>query len=135
MANGKELRRAEPIDFLKQMDETVEQSMIQNTRPRRDSRGNIDYWAEGMIPGKDILRGQAVTIDNKTLFRINDFMEFLEKHRFKEFKLHEVTAHLKERGAKHEAKKVKGKHVNIWIIPEFEKQQEDFTEPNIEEVF
>ena len=58
MANGKELRRAEPIDFLKQMDETVEQSMIQNTRPRRDSRGNIDYWAEGMIPGKDILRGQ-----------------------------------------------------------------------------
>jgi len=49
--------------------------------------------------------------------------------------LHEVTAHLKERGAKHEAKKVKGKHVNIWIIPEFEKQQEDFTEPNIEEVF
>ena len=84
---------------------------------------------------EDILRGQAVTIDNKTLFRINDFMEFLEKHRFKEFKLHEVTAHLKERGAKHEAKKVKGKHVNIWIIPEFEKQQEDFTEPNIEEVF
>ena len=55
--------------------------------------------------------------------------------RFREFKLHEVTAHLKDRGAKHEAKKIKGKHVNIWIIPEFERQREEFTEPNIEEVF
>ena len=57
MANGKEpqLRRQEPIDLLKQMDETVEQSMIQNTSPQTDSYGRVEY-KEGQIPGKDILR-------------------------------------------------------------------------------
>ena len=50
-----ELRRAEPIDLLKQMDETVEQSMIQNTSPQTDSYGRVEY-KEGQIPGKDILR-------------------------------------------------------------------------------
>ena len=53
-----ELRRAEPIDLLKQMDETVEQSMVQGTQPQKNIWGEIDYGAEGMVPGKDILRGQ-----------------------------------------------------------------------------
>ena len=57
---------------------------------------------------EDLLRGKAVTIDGSTMFRINDFIEFLEKHRFREFKLHEVTAHLKEKNAKHQTKKIKG---------------------------
>ena len=83
---------------------------------------------------EDLLRGKAVTIDGSTMFRINDFIEFLEKHRFREFKLHEVTAHLKEKNAKQQTKKIKGKHVNIWVIPEFEKQKAEFTEPNVEEI-
>ena len=53
MANGKKLRRAEPIDLLKQMDETVEQSMVQGTQPERNVWGEIK---EGQVAGKDILR-------------------------------------------------------------------------------
>ena len=65
-------------------------------------------------------------------FRINDFMEFLERHRFKEFKLHEITAYLKNKGATHDSKKIKGKFTNVWQIPNFIKQQEEFTQPKIE---
>ena len=50
-----ELRRAEPIDLLKQMDETVEQSMVQGTQPKTNVWGEIE---EGQVPGKDILRPQ-----------------------------------------------------------------------------
>ena len=44
---------------------------------------------------EDLLRGKAIIQEYITEFRINDFMEFLDRHRFKEFKLHEITAYLK----------------------------------------
>ena len=81
---------------------------------------------------EDLLRGKAVVKKEITEFRINDFMEFLERHRFKEFKLHEVTAYLKNKGATHDSKKIKGKFTNVWQIPSFTKQQEAFTQPKIE---
>jgi len=81
---------------------------------------------------EDLLRGKAVIKKEITEFRINDFMEFLERHRFKEFKLHEVTAYLKNKGATHDSKKIKGKFTNVWQIPSFTKQQEAFTQPKIE---
>jgi hypothetical protein len=81
---------------------------------------------------EDLLRGKAVVKKEITEFRINDFMEFLERHRFKEFKLHEVTAYLKNKGATHDSKKIKGKFTNFWQIPSFTKQQEAFTQPKID---
>jgi len=81
---------------------------------------------------EDLLRGKAVVKKEITEFRINDFMEFLERHRFKEFKLHEITAYLKNKGATHDSKKIKGKFTNFWQIPSFTKQQEAFTQPKID---
>ena len=41
-------------------------------------------------------------------------MEFLDRHRFKEFKLNEITAYLKNLGAEHDSgKKLKGKFMNV----------------------
>ena len=40
---------------------------------------------------EDILRGKAIVSKTHTEFRINDLMEFLDRHRFKEFKLNEIT--------------------------------------------
>ena len=81
---------------------------------------------------EDILRGKAVIQDTHTEFRINDFMEFLDRHRFKEFKLNQITAYLKDLGATHDGKKVKGKYVNTWSIKNFETQNEEFKQPEIE---
>ena len=80
---------------------------------------------------EDLLRGKAIIQEEKTLFRINDFMEFLDRHRFKEFKLHEITAYLKNLGATHSGKKIKGKFTNAWSIKNFETQNEEFKQPEI----
>jgi|TARA_R100001129_G_scaffold186561_1_gene178875 hypothetical protein len=81
---------------------------------------------------EDILRGKAIINKEITEFRINDFMEFLDRHRFKEFKLNEITAYLKNLGANHSGKKIKGKFMNVWSIKNFETQDEEFTQPKIE---
>ena len=47
------LRRQEPIDLLKQMDEKVAESMVQGTQPETNFWGEIK---EGQVFGKDILR-------------------------------------------------------------------------------
>ena len=81
---------------------------------------------------EDILRGKAIINSTHTEFRINDLMEFLDRHRFKEFKLNEITAYLKNLGAEHSGKKVKGKFMNVWSIKNFSIQDEEFTQPKIE---
>lgn len=81
---------------------------------------------------EDILRGKAIINSTHTEFRINDLMEFLDRHRFKEFKLNEITAYLKNLGAEHSGKKVKGKFMNVWSIKNFSIQEEEFTQPKIE---
>ena len=131
-----------PHLWIEIMNDLMAKVTLVEVTPDSSNKGRLWELCERFCTGssssdvmEDLLRGHAVTLNEKTMFRINDFIEFLDKHRFREFKLHEVTAHLKDRGAKHEAKKIKGKHVNIWIIPEFERQKEEFTEPNIEEVF
>ena len=80
---------------------------------------------------EDLLRGKAIIQEYVTEFRINDFMEFLDRHRFKEFKLHEITAYLKNLGATHAGKKIKGKFTNTWSIPNFQMQTEEFKQPTI----
>jgi len=80
---------------------------------------------------EDLLRSKAVIQEAVTEFRINDFMEFLDRHRFKEFKLHEITAYLKNLGATHSGKKIKGKFTNTWSVPNFQMQTEDFKQPKI----
>ena len=80
---------------------------------------------------EDLLRGKAIIQEYITEFRINDFMEFLDRHRFKEFKLHEITAYLKNLGATHAGKKIKGKFTNTWSIPNFQMQTEEFKQPTI----
>ena len=80
---------------------------------------------------EDLLRGKSIIQDEITEFRINDFMEFLDRHRFKEFKLHEITAYLKNLGATHAGKKIKGKFTNTWSIPNFQMQTEEFKQPTI----
>jgi len=81
---------------------------------------------------EDILRGKAIVNSQNTEFRINDLMEFLDRHRFKEFKLNEITAYLKNLGAEHSGKKIKGKFMNVWSIKNFSTQSEEFTQPKIE---
>jgi hypothetical protein len=85
----------------------------------------------------ELLLGKPWTEKGKHYFRLLDFMAFLERHRFKEFKVNKIGSMLKEVGGEHHFFKIKGKGINVWSIPEFAKQTEAFDTPDIkdEEVF
>jgi hypothetical protein len=115
-------------------------SRVENVEAPEDSsnQGRLFNLLETFCTGSttseefdDLLRGKAVISEEYTEFRINDFMEFLDRHRFKEFKLQEVTALLKNFGASHSGKKVKGKFINTWSVKNFNKQNEEFKQPKI----
>ena len=116
-------------------------SRVENVEAPEDSsnQGRLFNLLETFCTGSttseefdDLLRGKAVISEEYTEFRINDFMEFLDRHRFKEFKLNQITAYLKDLGAQNEGKKIKGKYVNTWAIKNFETQTEEFKQPHIE---
>lgn len=66
-------------------------------------------------------------------FRIIDFMQFLERNRFKEFKVNRICSILKELGGEHFFFHIKGKGLNAWKIPIFAAQTEPFSTPNFDE--
>ncbi len=85
----------------------------------------------------EILLGKPWTFENFHYFRIIDFMSFLERNRFKDFKVNHICSILKEHGSEHIFYVLKGKGVNVWKVPEFAQQTEAFETPDFEkeEVF
>ena len=85
----------------------------------------------------ELLMGKPWTDSGKHHFRMADFMGFLERQRFNEFKVNRVSAMVKDVGATHKVVRIKGKTINVWSIDEFAKQTEKFDTPDIkdEEVF
>jgi hypothetical protein len=58
-------------------------------------------------------------------FRLSDFLLYLERQRFHEFKTPKITSLIKDNGGKHDFTVIKNKGVNLWKVPEFEKRSED----------
>tara|TARA_R100000234_G_scaffold46829_1_gene27993 strand:- start:14798 stop:16303 length:1506 start_codon:yes stop_codon:yes gene_type:complete len=77
----------------------------------------------------EILLGKPWTDDKAHYFRISDLMAFFDRQHFREFKVHQVTSLLKQKGASHHFWNVKGKGVNLWSIPLFDKQEETLDVP------
>lgn len=70
---------------------------------------------------KDEVRlGKPFTESNKHYFTINGLMAFLERHKYRDVKLHELSSYLKnEMQANHHFFNFKGKGVNCWSIEAF----------------
>ena len=81
----------------------------------------------------ELLLGKPWTSAGSHYFRIFDFMQFLERNRFKEFKVHKVCSMLKEIGGEHEFFRIKGKGLNAWRVPEFSGQDTKFNTPDFDE--
>lgn len=74
----------------------------------------------------EILLGKPFTDGGKHHFRLLDFLDFLQRNRFNEFKPHVISSMIKDIGGEHLFIKVKGKGINIWVINEFTRQTEKF---------
>jgi hypothetical protein len=62
-------------------------------------------------------------------FRSTDFIGYLQKQRFYNYKGHEIWAVLRQIGAEHKQFNVKAKCINVWGIPLTNQQQEAFDIP------
>jgi hypothetical protein len=82
---------------------------------------------------EEILRGKAWTDEEYHWFRLSDFYSYLERIRFKEFKIQNIASILQEEGAKHQAVCLKGINRQIWKFPRFNKSDEKYKVPEIED--
>lgn len=64
--------------------------------------------------------------DGRTYFRSIDLMKYLDQQHFREFKERKIWALMREMGAEHEQKILKGKCVQCWSIPSPAEQTEAF---------
>jgi hypothetical protein len=81
----------------------------------------------------ELLLGKPWTDENFHYFRIIDFISYLERQRFTEFKVHKICSMFKEAGGETCFFKLKGKGVNTWKMPKFKIQNEPFNEPKMDE--
>lgn len=81
----------------------------------------------------ELLLGKPWSNDGRTHFRMQDLMSFLDRHKFYDFKIHQVASHLKQFGAQHHFFNLKGKGTNCWSVPDFTIHSGDFETPKQEE--
>lgn len=80
---------------------------------------------------EEVLLGKPY-FDEKTgefCFRLSDLMKYLERQRFKDFKVHQITGMLTNKGVKHEDLVLKGKNVTVWRLSNIKRLTESFTIP------
>lgn len=78
---------------------------------------------------EEVLLGKPHTADGKTYFRLRDFMSFLDRQKFRDFKMHHVAVYLREWGGEKHFFNVKGQGMNVYCIKEFKKQTDGFEVP------
>jgi hypothetical protein len=78
----------------------------------------------------EIIQGKPFEDEGGTVyFRIVDLEAFLDRQRFRKFETNKITALLRDKGAKHGAKKFKGQHTNYWYLKLQDQQNETFDVP------
>ena len=60
-------------------------------------------------------------------------MAYLDRMHFRDYKVHQFTSILKQNEAEHHFFNCKGKGVNCWSVPLFQKAQGDFDTPDVGE--
>ncbi len=102
-------------------------------------KGLLFEYLERFCTGKaqaknreEVLMGKAWTDSGKHWFRMMDFIDYLERNRFKDFKVQKISSILKqEMKGEHHFVNLKGKGANLWSISSFARQTEDFDKAKI----
>jgi hypothetical protein len=82
----------------------------------------------------DILLGKPWFDEDKKVhcFRMTDLLTYLENKKFREFKVHQITSILQQNGGDHIFFNIKGKGINCWTVPAFQRQEEGHDLPDYE---
>ena len=68
--------------------------------------------------------------DNRHLFRLADFINFLDKQKFKEFKLNQISSAIRDYGGETHTYKLNGKRATVWSVPAFAFQDKGHQTPD-----
>lgn len=68
--------------------------------------------------------------DNRHLFRLADFINFLDKQKFKEFKLNQISSAIRDYGGETHTYKLNGKRATVWSVPAFSFQDKGHQTPD-----
>ncbi len=79
----------------------------------------------------DLILGKPFTEKGRHYFRVKDFLDYLERQRFRLLPLNQITNYLKELRTQHHFMVLRGKGMNIYSIEEFRdtKQTQPFDIP------
>lgn len=81
----------------------------------------------------EIIMGKSWTDKGKHTFRMSDFIGYLERKRFRDFKVNKISSVLREIGGEPHCYRIRNKSVNVWSIPEFAVSTADFETPHIDD--
>lgn len=97
---------------------------------------HLERFVSGRVQAKnrdELLLGKPWSDEERSYFRVGDFMAYLDRMHFRDYRVHQVTAILKQNEAEHHFFNCKGKGVNCWSVPLFSKAQGEFDTPDVGE--
>lgn len=110
--------------------------MVIDAPPDASPDGQLWEMVEKFCTGRaqalsfdEIVLGKPFSSGGRTYFRMADLMSYLAMHKFTEFKSQKVSSLLRDAGAEHDFKIIKGRGVNFWHVAEFAKQAEGYDVP------
>lgn len=115
------------------MEKVVIIEASQDASPEGQFWEHVDKFCSGKAKAmsmEEILLGKPYEEAGRVYFRIMDLEKFLDQQRFREFKTNKVTSLLRDHGAVHMQKKLKGKGTNIWSLALGDQQQEGHAVPD-----
>jgi hypothetical protein len=80
----------------------------------------------------EILLGKPFfdTDANRHLFRLADFIGFLDKQKFKDFKLNQISSSIRDFEGETHTYKLNGKRATVWSVPAFSFQDKGHQTPD-----
>lgn len=68
--------------------------------------------------------------DGRHLFRLADFINFLDKQKFKDFKLNQISSAIRDYGGETHTYRLNGKRATVWSVPAFSFQDKGHQTPD-----
>lgn len=104
-------------------------------------RGQLNEFLEQFLQKaqandkSELLIGRPWLHEARIYFKLSNFIQYLDRQNFKEFKSNKIASLLRDRGGDNHFFNIKGRGCNCWSIPDFQRRTEieqpkiDPTEP------
>ena len=108
--------------------------MPAESTPAGQLRLHLEEFCTGRVQARimdEIVQGKPWLNNGMHVFRLRDFLEYLERRKFKLVDFQHVAMHLHEWGAEKVFHNIKGRGIRCYAVRQFESQQDKFDPPAI----